>query len=146
MLIRLLKDYSIDHLSILNKALENEDSETTHYAAAAIQEMKRKLETSLQTLEFESGQNPDDLAVLSAYAKALSEYIKSGLFEGRMNMRYMYQYNDCMEKLIKLEPDAKDHHIAKIENQLKLKDYDSAKRDAKRFLSISSARKSHIFQ
>lgn len=134
MLIRLLKEYSIDHLSILKKALENEDSETTHYAAAAIQEMKRKLETSLQTLEFEAGQNPDDLAVLSAFAKALSEYIKSGLFEARMNVRYMYQYNDCMEKLIQLEPEAKNHHIAKIENELKLKDYDAAKRDAIRFL------------
>ncbi|WLR54470.1 hypothetical protein LC048_18850 [Mesobacillus subterraneus] len=134
MLIRLLKDYSIDHLSILKKALENEDSETTHYAAAAIQEMKRKLETSLQTLEYEAGQNPDDLDILSAYSKALSEYIKSGLFEERMNMRYMYQYNDCLEKLIQLEPEAKLHHIAKIENELELKDYDSAKSDAKRFL------------
>lgn len=134
MLIRLLKDYSIDHLSILKLALENEDSETTHYAAAAIQEMKRKLETSLQTLEYKAGQDPDNLLVLSDYARALSEYIKSGLFEERMNMRYMYQYNDCLEKLIQLEPETKDHHIAKVENELRLKEYDSAKRDAKRFL------------
>lgn len=134
MLIRLLKDYSIDHMSILQKALENDDTETSHYAAAAIQELKRKLVKNLQTLEFEVELNPDDPKLLSAYAKALAEYVKSGLFEERTSKRYMFQYRDSLEKLIQLEPEASEHHISKIDLEINLKEYESALKDARRFL------------
>src|SRR4051812_19179699 len=48
LLIHSLKENSIQNTSILTNALQNEDTETSHYAATAIMEMKRKLQNSLQ--------------------------------------------------------------------------------------------------
>lgn len=133
MLVDALKDESIKQMRILEQAVLNEDTETSHYAATAILEIKRKLQSSMQELSKEYGRGRRDLAIMAPYADAIRMYMESGFLDERSIRKYQYLYSHILEGLVDHHPDQHDYFVAKINCDLALGDYDEARMYCKTF-------------
>jgi hypothetical protein len=126
LLIHSLKENSIQNTKILEKALQNEDSETSHYAASAIMEMKRRLQNSIQELGVQLNECPEDVEIMSTYAEVISQYLKSGfLDEGRFKY-FESLLSTILEQIITSGHGQKQHYVDKINNDLSLQQYEKA--------------------
>jgi hypothetical protein len=127
MLLDLLKDESILNIDTLKFALENEDSETSHYAATAIMELKRKLLNSMQSLDLQVDENPNDLNTLSAYKEVITQYINSGFLDEKTLLKNKYNYSAILEKMIEIQPNEESYFVEKISCDLSLAEYSTAR-------------------
>lgn len=91
-LIDVLKQDTIQYIEVLQSAISNEDTETSHYAVSAIMELKRKLLVSLQELEVLYEQEQDNDKVSRSYIEVLAVYLKSGFLDERTKRKYQYTY------------------------------------------------------
>lgn len=101
-MIDLLKQDSAQYLELLQIAVRNEDTETSHYAVSAIMEAKRKLLIAMQDLSVQYENNKDDIYVVRTYAEMLKGYLKSGFLDDRTIIKYQYTYLNILEALTKL--------------------------------------------
>lgn len=76
-LLNVLKSDYKKHIKQLSVAIDDPDTETSHYAAAAMIEIRKKITAALQQTEALYKNNPKDQDVLLAYSNALREYIRS---------------------------------------------------------------------
>ncbi|MED1568636.1 hypothetical protein [Bacillus paramycoides] len=134
LLIQSLKENSVGSTKVLEKALENEDSETSHYAATAIMEMKRKFLNSMRDLALQLEEHPDDVRVLSAYAEKMNQYLKSTLLDEGTYRQYQSILSDILEKLLEAGQGHKQYYIEKINCDLGLMDFDKAGYYSEKFL------------
>jgi hypothetical protein len=125
-LLNLLKNDTIENVDILSNALMNEDSETAHYAATAIMEIKRKMLNSIHTLERLSESKSADIQTMVAYAESLKKYISSNLLDEQSKKIYLYKYSFLLEKLIEYNPQEKSNYIEKINCDMELKEFEKA--------------------
>ncbi|MFS0554911.1 hypothetical protein [Brevibacillus sp. 179-C9.3 HS] len=126
MLIDVLKEQTIWQIGTLETALQNEDSETVHYAAAALTEMRRNLQLQLQDLSVKYEENKQDLEVLRAYAQVLKKYMDSSLIDQRTNVKYSYTYSFVLESLLDIYQDEEGYFVDKINCELANRSYDKA--------------------
>lgn len=124
MLLDMLKNDSIQKVDFLKYALQNEDSETSHYAATAIMNVKQKLMNSLQALEAEIEKDPNNLEVLVSYSDVVNQYSQLEFLDQRMREKYKYIYSGILEKIIELNPQSKTAFEEKIQCDLYLKEYE----------------------
>lgn len=80
-MIDILKEDSLQYIQSLHLAVQNEDTETSHYAVSAITEIKRKLSIALQELSAAYNENPRDLETARSYAMVLKNYAASGYLD-----------------------------------------------------------------
>jgi UDP-glucuronate decarboxylase len=132
-LIDALKNDSIQHLGILQKALENEDTETSHYAATAVMEIKRKLTLEKQKLSIKYEENKFDLETLIPYAKVLKSFIQSGLLDDRTLVKTKHTYSQVLESLLVVYPDEEIYFVEKINIDLAIGNVDKARVMCKTF-------------
>lgn len=135
-LLNLLKEESIQNMEALKFALENDDSETSHYAATAIMEIKRKLLQSMQELEAHLNENPNDIQILSSYREVIKQYINSGFLDEKTHRKNKYLYSSVLEKMIEIEPNEANYFIEKITSDLSLAEYQKARDFCDLFLSL----------
>ncbi|WP_438446798.1 hypothetical protein [Gorillibacterium sp. sgz5001074] len=133
-LIDALKDEAIKDLQILELAVKNDDTETSHYAATAVLELKRKLQLAMQASSEAYGQGDKGLEVLSTYAHALKRYTESGFLDQRSLQKYRYLYSHLLERIISTYPDQHDFFVEKIQCEMELGEYDEARTLCKTFL------------
>lgn len=133
-MIDVLKQDSLEYLGVLQTAVGNEDTETSHYAASAIMEVKRQLMLKLQQFEVRYEKEKDDPFLLRAYADVLKSYMRSGFLDERTEMKYRYTYSAVLERLIELAPESAEAYPDKIDTDLKLGEYISAERSALLYL------------
>lgn len=126
LLIHSLKENSIQNPKLLNVALKDEDSETSHYAATSIMEMKRKLHNSIQDLSEKLNDNPTDLTLLTAYADAIKKYLKSELLDEGSYRQYQISFSSVLENIIDTGKGSIQQFIDKVDADLELHDYDKA--------------------
>lgn len=100
MLINVLKEDSLSHIGVLETALQNSDTETAHYAATAVVELKRKLQLELQELSVKFEENKSDVEVIKAYANVLKRYMATGFLDKRTHKKYQFTYSLVLEQLI----------------------------------------------
>jgi hypothetical protein len=127
MLLNLLKEESIQNIETIKFALENEDSETSHYAATAIMELKRKLLNSMQLLDLQVDENPNDIKVLSTYKEVIKQYINSGFLDEKTLLKNKYNYSTILERLIEIEPNVESYFVEKISCDLTLAEFSTAR-------------------
>ncbi|WP_276354071.1 tetratricopeptide repeat protein [Cohnella caldifontis] len=132
-MIDLLKQDSLEYLDVLQLAVANEDSETSHYAVSAIMEVKRKLQLAIQELSVRYETDKDDPHLLQSYAEVLSQYLKSGFLDERTRLKHLYTYVEIMGQLIRLNPDEPDYYIGKAEAEISLRLLADAEATALRF-------------
>ncbi|WP_180994227.1 hypothetical protein [Bacillus sp. Marseille-P3661] len=135
-LLEYLKTDSIENIEFLEKALNDEDTETAHYAATALLGIKQKLFNSAQSLQARLDQNPNDTETLMAYANVIKKSIELEKIDDMIKRRYSYQYSLLLQKLIEIEPQQKSHYIKKINCDLELGEYDTAFAYIKQFISF----------
>jgi tetratricopeptide (TPR) repeat protein len=134
LLIRSLKENSIQNTKILEKALQNKDSETSHYAASAIMEMKRRLQNSIQELSFQLDEHPENVEIMSSYADIINKYIESGFLDEGAFRYYQSLFSSILERIVETGHAEKRHYIDKINIDLNLQQYEKAGYYSDKFL------------
>ncbi|MEN8908127.1 MAG: hypothetical protein ABF289_19410, partial [Clostridiales bacterium] len=126
LIVETIKDDAFKYLRLLKKALNDSDTETSHYAAVAVSEMKRKMTISIQELSIKYNENSDDILVISSYTNTLKQYVESGLLDKNSKNKYNKEISSLLKKLIDLNP-SKEHFMEKIHVDIELKNYKKAK-------------------
>lgn len=119
-MINLLKQDALNYMEILQKAINNEDTETSHYAVSAVMEMKRKLTVSIEELSLKYESNKEDVHTSRAYADVLHSYMKSGFLDERTLRKYKFTYILVLEQLISISPEDDFAYIEKVDAELEM--------------------------
>ncbi|UKS25796.1 hypothetical protein LOZ80_30225 [Paenibacillus sp. HWE-109] len=127
MLIDALKNDSIEYIGILQKALENEDTETSHYAATAVLEIKRKLMLTKQKFAVQYEENKLDLETLIPYVNVLKSYLTSGFLDERTLIKTKHTYSQVLESLLSVYTEEESYFVDKIECDLEIGNVDKAR-------------------
>ncbi|MEF2245417.1 hypothetical protein [Paenibacillus sp. IITD108] len=133
-MIDVLKQDAINYLEILQRAVSNEDTETSHYAVSAIMETKRKLQLALQDLAVKFETDSSDLLVVRTYAEVLHAYMRSGFLDERTLLKNRYTYLAVLNQYIKLDESSEWAYQEKIELEIVLQAYSDAERSAKMYM------------
>lgn len=145
MLMDILKNDSFGHIEILQTALKNDDTETSHYAATAIQDIIGKLHNSIHQMEFQLEKNPNDLTILTSFAQVIKQYLNIGFLDERSEKQYLYRYSQILGRLIEIKPYEKEHYIEKINCDLQLGDLETAEVFTQIFLQNCSNEEEAFF-
>lgn len=129
-LIDVLKQDAVKYLEILQRAVSNEDKETSYYAVSAIMEAKRKLQLALQDLSVKFEADPTDLLIIKTYADVLHAYMRSGFIDERTLLKYRYTYRDVLQKWIELDALSEWPYQESVDLELLLGSYAEAERMA----------------
>ncbi|MBH1941529.1 hypothetical protein I5677_11550 [Mobilitalea sibirica] len=92
LLLELLKGNMADNYKVTMSALEDSDSETSHYAAAATMEIARKLRNELQKSETVFLQSKESPEKRRDYLDKLYNFIDSGVLSSRDRLIQMNKY------------------------------------------------------
>lgn len=96
MLIDALKEDPIKYAASIRKALEIGDTETAHYAAAAVMRMQRTLMEKINRIEAQYVSGTAEIELLEDYASALEACLDSKLFDEATET----QMHRSMEKIL----------------------------------------------
>ncbi|MFC0415029.1 hypothetical protein ACFFHH_06110 [Cytobacillus solani] len=138
MLMDLLKNDTFNHIGILQTALQNDDTETSHYAATAIQDIKGKLLNTIGQMEYQLEENQNDLELLIAFGQVIKNYLNTGFLDDRTVKQYSYRYSQILEKIIEIMPIEKEFYIEKINCDLQLGELETAEKYSQIFLQHCS--------
>ena len=101
-LLGLLRQKDIHNLAgTLKKALTNEDSEASHYAASAIMELQRNTYSEMmdRQAEYQKAQSPDyDTSI--AYAASIMAYLESSEVGSLENFAFRSRYEEVMNYIL----------------------------------------------
>lgn len=104
LLLNVLKDNLIDNAVFIRSAMNDSDSETTHYAASATMQIYTKLRAAIQALETQLQLEPENVTIMQKLLRAISDYILSGVLTDRENNFYCNKYIRTFNKLKEIEP------------------------------------------
>lgn len=116
-LLDVLKADFESSIPILMKAIENEDSEVSHYASATISDVLSKFKKHQKEIDEQYREHMEDEELLTAYRKYVYKYMAYHIFPKAEEMHYLELYSELMEQAYKLSPtmEAEDY-----ENWIKL--------------------------
>ena len=126
LLLEMLRRDSVPNIGILKKAIENEDTETSHYAATAIMEIQREMINTLNKLASIMEEKPDDYDVMERFAETIKEYLHSGFGDKFINRRFQMQLSMILETLLENHQYNRQHFIDKLHCDLALENYEKA--------------------
>lgn len=133
LLLDILKSDMSKYPLLLKEALCNEDTETSHYAAAGIVEIKRKLLQSVQESKnkYECSR---DMSALISYAYALKAYQGSGLLDETSARKAEETYHEVIEKVLEFHSQEREFFIDCINHGINAGEYESAGLQCKKFM------------
>lgn len=136
-LIDLLKEQFNKNIDALESALHSDDSETSHYAATAVQYTKRELLNQMRAIEAQLDEEENDYSLLATYRDTLKQYIQIEFLDEQTRKKYLYSYLQTLAKLIEIDPlrDSKNF-IEKINAAMTLLEHRVARETAEQFLSL----------
>lgn len=132
-IIYILKRGFIKHVESLKKALGNEDSETAHYAAAALMEIKNQFDELLASLSRKYSADSDAIETLEEYVGVLKKYINSGLLEKTSYDGYLRLYSKLLGELLSLYKGKRSYFADKIDADIGLKNFKEAREYCSQF-------------
>jgi hypothetical protein len=134
-IIDVLKQDAIHYLEILQRAVSNEDKETSYYAVSAIMEAKRKLQLALQELAVKFETDSANLQTTRTYAEVLQAYMRSGFLDERTLLKNRYTYLAVLQQLIELDKESEWAYSEMVELEMTLQLYSDAERSARKYLA-----------
>ena len=143
-LLNVLKADVSNNMKSLVKALDNEDPETAHYAAAALMDILQKYSKKLSGFQQKYEENPQDADINREYADTTFEYISSGVLGEIEVKKYSHLYVDLIDNLNTFHPELIDTEQYKnvVECLLKIGKYE----DADRWANLSIERQPNLEQ
>lgn len=136
-LLDILKSDMTRYPLLLKKALCNEDTETSHYAAAGIVEIKRKLLMSVQESRTEY-ENSKDRNTFISYAYALKAYQGCGLLDEASARKAGETYQKLIEKVLEFYCQEREFFIDCINHEIEAGEYELAAFYCKKFMEAYS--------
>lgn len=121
-----LKKDTYRYRNILLNALMDEDTETSHYAATAITQMKGKLTILIQKFEAEYEKNPKNQENADMFLKAIKDYIESNIVDSREVIKLKYMYKGLLEEYKQNFEFTVDYFDELIKTCINLKEYKKA--------------------
>ena len=107
MIMQLLNgENTLQYLDVLQSALGNEDTETTHYASAVIMELQRKVQEELIQREVRFERSPDNPDVAREWESLLYQVLKTSLFDTHNRRRYFPKYYRVSDVLLAQKEEA----------------------------------------
>ncbi|MFC0905920.1 hypothetical protein ACFHWD_14685 [Clostridium sp. MT-14] len=138
LLIDVIKKNSTENIPILKKALENSDTEVSHYAAVAITEFRNYFINTIQKVSVEYENDKKNVDTLISYINIVKEYIKSGLLDKKSLKKYKYLYSKRLEELLEMYDLEEKYFVDKINCDMELGNYTSAKEYCIKFYEAHS--------
>lgn len=111
-LLDVLKSDYESSISILQKAIENDDSEVSHYASTAISDVLSKFKRNQKEIDEQYRKYSDDEEIVTNYRKYVFKYLSYHIFPEVECNRYLSLYEEIMQRTYQLFPDklaAKDY-------------------------------------
>lgn len=105
-MINLLKTDVSDRLSLIRKAVENEDPETAHYAASALTDVFGKFTGEVNHLQAAYDNDRTNRDINEEYIDVVLRILGSGALFGVEEMMYLYIYTGLVENLMQHHPKA----------------------------------------
>ncbi|MDU8977606.1 hypothetical protein [Clostridium perfringens] len=122
----ILKKDTYKYRTILLNALMDEDTETSHYAATAITQMKGKLTILIQKFEAEYEKNPKNQENADMFLKTLKDYIESNIIDSKEIIKLKYMYRGVLEEYKQNFEFTETHFEELIKTCINLKEYKKA--------------------
>lgn len=104
LLIDMLKKQAPIKQGVLKEALQNDDSETAHYAAVAIQKSKSETLQSIVSLERGLAEHPDDLVAWYELKNEVRYAIELEFLDQTTERQLRYKHLDILMKIKELDP------------------------------------------
>lgn len=133
-MLDVLKKDAMQYIDVIKMAVLNDDSETAHFAVAAVMEVKRKLSLSLQTFSVEFEKAPYRSMIARSYAQVLREYMKSGFLDEKTLKKYKYTYIQVLEQLIDNGEGDQITFEEKMKVEMELHEYANAEKTGLQYL------------
>lgn len=127
LIIDVLKGDYFEHIKVLKKALKNEDTETSHYAAAGITQIKKYFEEELITKR-NNYLEKKDVDSLIEYLELVKSYIKSELLDEINHEKFNAIYSNLLEELLYEHIENPEFYIEKINIELSYNNFKKAKK------------------
>lgn len=106
LLIDMLKNEKNVHQDVLKQALQNDDTETAHYAAVALQKSKSETMGKLTELERRHAENPNDVVTLYEWKRELSQAIELEFLDPATESGLRRRHLMVLAKIQELTPSA----------------------------------------
>lgn len=120
LIIDLLKEDAEKYIGILKKALTDEDTETSHYAATAIAQIRQQFNTAIQDLNEKYCEDNTNIDNLIEFSDVLKKYLDSGLLDSKSYQKKLVLFSEVLEKLIEKYTPEEKYFIYKINCELDL--------------------------
>ncbi|WP_132247317.1 hypothetical protein [Marinisporobacter balticus] len=135
-LLDAMKRDSSGYINIFKIALRDEDVETSHYAASAIDKIKREFDLKLQQFSVAYEKNKTDEKLSKEYSQFLDEYINSNLLD---EDEYEYKiimgiHIQVIENILKITEDKDKYYKKIIDILFKIKDLERARKYCEEFI------------
>lgn len=128
LMLDFLKDDPGAMMPLLEQAVSNEDTETSHYAVTAVVEIKRKLTLGIQHWSVRYGSGEHTPEVLTEYAEVIRQYMHSGFMDSPTRRSYLSTYASLLGELVAMNHATEEVFQAKIDSELQLHRHDEALR------------------
>jgi len=130
-LISLLKKDYTRYLKVLQKAVCNIDSETSHYACSALMEIKKQFEELLREKNKQYTENEGNKLLLMDYIDTVKKYLESGLPDQVERREISINLSYLLEKYLEKDHSSKQYYHDKINVDLELGNYNEAEKYGK---------------
>ena len=124
---------NLEYLEVLRKALENEDSETSHYASAVIMDIQKKIQDNLTMREAAFEREPDNVAVMQALEQELYRVITSGVYDEHNLHKYYVKYKMVSDALHSQEEPQEEWFHGRVQVDLATGDVGHARQVCRQF-------------
>lgn len=125
-LIGMLREDKTKYIEPLKIALQDEDTEASHYAAVALMEIKDDFHKEIEKASYKLKQSPNDLKVLEEYAAALEVSIQSGLNDEKRLSYLENTYAAVLERLIHEGSPTEKYYQDKIKCEMRREAFKTA--------------------
>lgn len=142
-LIEQLKKDALSYISVLKKAIRDDDIETSHYASSAIVEVKRRLELDIQQFSVNMEKNRENIEFLYQYQEVLKVYIDSGILDKYSLHNYSNTYEKILKTIISLKPTKEIYHDL-INILIKMNNLEEAEKYCHEFLDRIPSEESYM--
>ncbi|UHA75201.1 hypothetical protein [Paenibacillus sp. 481] len=132
-LLDAIKFDAIERTSLLEAAVSNEDTETSHYAVTAVMEMKRKMTLALQEAAVRTTREPHNVEALRQHADLLTRCLQSALLDRRTYSIYRNQLAVVLEQWLAVGEAGAEAYERKISVELELGHHAKALQWCERF-------------
>lgn len=105
-MLNMLKMDISEKLNLVRKAVENEDSETSHYAAAALTDIFNKFNLELNDIQVKYDKDRTDQQTNVEFLDMVLRILNSGGLLGVEETKYYYMYINLILNLEKYHPEA----------------------------------------